>query len=426
MRTALRAAVVLAVLGLSMRAAQGMEPGLDYFADPGGAIDALARGDLPGFFGSQPLMGSFSLILRAPFVSLVFHESEATVYLAGAIPCLLATLVLGAVLGRLVADRGQPAAVQGAVMGLAVINPVTFRALHWGHPEELLAAAFCVGAVIAATRERDILAGVLLGLALATKQWALIAVLPALLAAPERRLRLGGTAAVVACALTLPMAVANPGQFIAVLQGATGGRPESTFTTPWNLLWPFAQVMDSPAGRTVFVSPEWIARLSHPLIVVIGIPAAYLLWRRRDRRADDALLLLTLLFLLRCLLDNWNNDYYHAPFLLALLAWETARRPRLPYLSMAVVAALSVSFWPQLTKIFGDSTPYAPTLNAVYLTWTLPLAAYLALQLYAPDRASALADRLAGDGLRGARLLRAPGAWAHKTSRQPGAGRSAH
>ena len=413
MRMELRAAAVLAVLALSVRAARGMEPGLDYFHDAGGAIDALVRGDLGAFFASQPLMGSFSLLLRAPFVAPVFHESEATVYLAGALPCLLATLLLGTALARLAADRGQPAPVQGLIAGLAVINPITFKALHWGHPEELLTAALCVGAVLAGLRERAILAGLLLGLALATKQWAVIAVLPALLAAPARRLRLGVVAAATAGALTLPMMLGDPGQFGSVTEAATGGVSSGSRTTPWNVWWPIAQATDLPDGRALFIAPTWVARVSHPLIVAIGLPLAFFLWRRPERRADDALLLLALLFLLRCMLDNWNGDYYHAPFLLSLLAWETTRRPRLPYLSMAVVVALSLSFWPHFTKVFSDSTPYATTLNAVYLGWTVPLAAYLGLQLYAPGRATALADRLADRGLAGGRLQRR---WAHRSS----------
>lgn len=381
-----------------------MAPGLDYFHDAGGAIDSLVRGDIESFFASQPLMGSFSLLLRAPFVALVFHESESTVYLAGAIPCLLATLVLGNVLARLLAERGQPVAIQGLAAGLAVINPITFKALHWGHPEELLTAALCVGAVLAAMRQRTILAGVLLGLALATKQWAVIAVLPALLAAPERRLQLGAVAAAIACLLTLPMMLGDPGQFQAVTESAGGAVSGAAQTTPWNVWWPLADAADLPGRGTLFIAPDWVPRISHPVIVAIGVLLAFLLWRRRERRPEDALLLLALVFLLRCLLDNWNIDYYHAPFLLSLLAWETARRPGLPYLSMAVVMALSISFWPLFTKVFTGSAPYAPTLNAIYLAWTLPLAAYLALELYWPRRASDLADRLRGRRLAGVGL----------------------
>src|SRR3990170_4250800 len=141
MRRVLTATVILALLGMSARVGAQMETGLDYFSDAGGAIDSLVRGDFRSFFATQPLMGSFSLLLRAPFVAAVFHSGESTVYLAGALPCIAATLLLGMALGRIAADRGASPAVQGLVTGLCVLNPLTLRALHWGHPEELLAGA---------------------------------------------------------------------------------------------------------------------------------------------------------------------------------------------------------------------------------------------------------------------------------------------
>ena len=71
--------------------------------------------------------------------------------------------------------------------GLCVANPVTLRALEIGHPEELLCAAFAIGAVLAASDRRTVLAAVLLGLAIASKAWAVLAIGPVLLALPGRR-----------------------------------------------------------------------------------------------------------------------------------------------------------------------------------------------------------------------------------------------
>jgi hypothetical protein len=365
-----------------------MAAGLDYFQDAGAAIDALARWDLAGFFANQPLMGSFSLIVRAPFVAAVFDRSIDTVYFAGALPCLIAALVLGMALARLLADAGQPPAVQGIAAGLAVINPLTFRALHWGHPEELLGAALCVGAVLAALRERSLLAGVLLGLALATKQWAVLAVLPALLAAPRQRLALAALAGAVAAVLTLPALLLNADQFSGVATAAAGQSGAAGSTTPWNVWWPFASLESIPGLGTRWMSPDWVPAVSHPLIVALGVALPALLWRRRGRRPDDALLLLALLFLLRCMLDNWSNVYYHVPFLLALLAWETVRRPGVPGLTLAVTLLLSASFWERLTWMFPGSAADAPWLFAGYMAWTLPLAAALATMLYKPGALS--------------------------------------
>lgn len=409
------AALVLAVVALSLRASAGMHPGLDYFSDASAAIDSLVRGDFGAFFANQPLMGSFSLLLRAPFVAPVFHGSLDAVYFAGAIPCVLAAVVLGTALARLVADGGQGPAVQGLVAGLAVVNPITFRALHWGHPEELLAAALCVGAVVAALRERTPLAGVLLGLALATKQWAVLAILPALLAAPHGRVAMLAIAGTIAAALTLPMLLADSGRFEAVAENAAGQGWAGASTTPWNVWWPLAELIAVPPAGERWMAPTWVATVSHPLIVLAALPLSGLLWLRRDRRGDDALLLLALLFLLRCLLDNWGNDYYHAPFLLSLLAWEAFRRPGPPYLTLAVTVLLGLSFWPEQTRIFADSVDAAPWLFAGYVAWSVPLATLLALLLFRPDavlrqyhrrrgapaRAAAVRDRAGAGGDRG-------------------------
>lgn len=387
MRRALTAIAVLAVALLTLRTSVGMAAGLDYFSDAGTAIDALARGDWNGYFANQPLMGSFSLMLRAVFVIPVFEQSLDTVYLAGALPCVAATLGLGVVLARMLAERGQPPWVQGIAMGLAVVNPLTFSALHWGHPEELLGAALCVGAVIAALRERPLLAGLMLGLALATKQWAVLAVLPALLAAPSGRLALAAIAGTVAAALTLPALIANADQFGDVATAAAGqNSAEATAsTTPWNVWWPFAELRTLPGLGTRYVSPSWVPAISHPLVIVVGLALPALVWLRRDRRPDDALLALALVFLLRCMLDSWDNVYYHVPFLLSLLAWETVRRPGVPGITLTVVLLLSVSFWERMTWMFPQSAVDAPPLFAFYMAWTLPLAAVLATLLYRPD-----------------------------------------
>ena len=59
---------------------------------------------------------------------------------------------------------------------------------------------------------------------------------------------------------------------------------------------------------------------------------------------EQILLLLALLFLLRCVLDPWNIVYYELPFLLALLAWEALCRPeRPPVLTLAATALVWIT-----------------------------------------------------------------------------------
>jgi len=103
--------------------------GIDYDNDAQPAIDALREGRLGEAFAQQPLMGSFSVALRAPFAELseLFgDESVLLEYRLGAIPCLLAGAALAWWLwGRMVTAE-RPAAVRAAVAALIVINPMVF------------------------------------------------------------------------------------------------------------------------------------------------------------------------------------------------------------------------------------------------------------------------------------------------------------
>ena len=229
-----------------LRSATPMEAGIDYFIDASPAIDALVRGDLEAFFAQHSLMGPVSLLLRAPFVALVFDGSLDAVYFAGVLPCLAAVAGLVWALRRRMAALGRPAAAITAVSVVAFLNPGVFRSIHWGHPEELLGAALCAGAVLAALRDRTVAAALLLGLAVATKQWAVIAVVPTLLAASHRRVPLALGAGAVAVALMAPTVLAAPAAFVDVhKEVAVAGGPVS----PPNVWFPFSEPRPEPGAR---------------------------------------------------------------------------------------------------------------------------------------------------------------------------------
>lgn len=414
--TSLRSSRVLAAAGIAvacllvLRSALGMADGLDYFTDAAFPIDALARGDLRAFAANPALMGDFSLFLRAPFVWLVFDQDVSVVYLAGALPCLAALVALALVLRRRMLALGRPAAAVLLVSLLAVVNPGTFRALHWGHPEELLTAALCVGAIIAATRGRGLLAGVLLGLAVATKQWAVIAVIPTLLAAPRQRLRLGLVAGALAVAIALPALLLQPQAVVGTHTAIVQAQPVAD---PANVWWPFSTprtAAERNAGAPGFAAkiPTWIGTVSHPLIVLLGIPLGWLFWRRRGHfAAHDVLGLFALLMLLRCLLDPWNNDYYHAPMLLSLLAWEALGRDGWPRLTLFAGAALALTF-PASVDSMSALSADSLRICVTYLAWALPLAAWLAMAVFAPRRLALWTCALRGRVARSPRPLVAP------------------
>jgi hypothetical protein len=262
------------------------------------------------------------------------------------------------------------------VLALAAANPITLRALEIGHPEELLGGALCVGAVLAAAGRRGLLAGVLLGLALATKAWAVLAVGPVVLALPPgTRVRAFGAAGAIAAAVLAPLALLGSAE--AAARGAAQTGP--AIFQPWQLLWflgsPDGPVLGGdglpkPAGwRT---PPAWLSPLPHPLIASLVVPASLAWAAGRRPRGEDLLLLLAGLFAARCLLDPWNTSYYALPFLLALLAWETLRRPdRAPVLALGA----TVATWASFEWLPAVLTPDAQAL--AYLGWMLPLGAVL-------------------------------------------------
>lgn len=366
--------------------ALGSGIGADYAWDAGPSIRALASGDAGAFFATQPLLGSFSLILRAPLVVLAGAD-DLLAYRLGAFACLMGAGILAVWLERRMAARGQPLAARLAAAGICLVNPVTADALAFGHPEEPLAAALAVGAVMAAGTRRPVVAGLLLGLALATKQWALLAVLPALLAAGEGRLRLLATAVAVAAALTLPTAIVNLESVAGSTRSVAGLNPGSgERVTALNVWWLAAEprelrVPDGVATTTVtkYSLPTGFVGATHALIVLLALPLSLLLWRRREAlRPHDAIGLLALLFLLRCALDPWDNQYYHAPLLMALAAWEGLGRRGLPLVTLATGAAMWLSF-----DLLAPANGYGAT-NAMYLAWVVPLGLYLGASLYAP------------------------------------------
>lgn len=359
----------------------------DYRSDAQATVEALSRLRIDRFLSLHPLMGSFSIIVRAPFVaaSRLTGGGPLAAYRAGVLPCLLAVALLGAWLLVDMGHRARGRVACLAVLGALILNPVTHQVLLWGHPEDLLAGALGVAAVLASGRGRPAWAGVLLGLALATKQWTLLAILPVLVAGPGHvRLTLI-VAVAVAAALWLPGLVFDGRGVVASNAGLANS---ASWVSPFNVWWPLAHVHHLHAFDGVAIAsvnryqlPSWLNPVAHPLIVVLGMGLGLLhfAWTRRRPGTDtltSALALLAALLLARCFLDPWSNAYYPAPFLLALIAWDATRASGLPLTSIYAVVAL--------TFIFGRLAPLGhPALTcAVYLAWALPLAGAAGLSAF--------------------------------------------
>ncbi len=379
----------------------------DYDNEARPAYAALVQGHVLGFLRLAPAYGG-SLIERAPFALLpgVWGGGALAVYRAVALPCLLATAMLGVWLTARMRAEGRSALARAVALGVCVANPITLLALEVGHPEEILGACLCVAAVLTASscssgHEHWLLAGVLLGLAIANKQWAVLAAGPVLLAVPpERRLRCAAAACVTAAAILLPLALVSFGGFVADARtaGAPGANP---IFQPWQLWWFFGDHgalvhglfgAPKPGYRT---GPAWTGTVSHPLVLAAGASLATALWLRGSRRGalgrEDALLALALALLARCLLDTWDTSYYTLPFVLALLAWEVGRPTRNPPLLALAASAL---IWLNFQWLPDHAS--ADTQAAVFLAWTLPLAVWMGVKLFGHGREAAASRPAAG------------------------------
>jgi hypothetical protein len=337
----------------------------DYPQDAGPPMRALLEGHLGRALELQPLMGGFALLARLPFAAfaLVGSGSELLVYRLGALPCVAAAALLGL-------------ACWLCFAALCILNPPIAAALGAGHPEEILGGALAVAAVLLAVRGRTLLGALALGLALATKQWALLAVLPFLLAVPGRRGRALLVSGSTALLLTLPFLVGDPGRFFRMTGMAAATPRGSGRETIWWLI-----TSPKHGYATSWVLPGWVGHVTHPLILLVAVPLSFLFLRRGGAR-EDALGLLALVFLLRCILDPVDNAYYHVPFLLALVAWEALRRET-PLASALAAAGL----W----LVFSRVAPHhsAALANASYLVVALCLTAYLVSALLGPGAPAA-------------------------------------
>jgi hypothetical protein len=375
----------------------------DYETEARPAFEALAHGHLDSFLRLAPAYGG-SLIERAPFALLpgLWGGGELAVYRAVAVPCLLAVALLAVWLCARARTQGRPRHVRLLVLALCVANPITLRALEVGHPEELLGACLCVAALLLAGDRRPLWAGLALGLAVANKEWALLAAGPVLLALPPRlRLRclvLGGA---VTGAVLAPLLLAHAGGFLEATRATAA--PAASVFHPSQIWWflghhvPYTHGPLAPPQPGDRVGPAWTSTICHPLIMLVAAAIAGALWLRERRHgptpSSAAMLAFALCMLLRCMLDTWDTAYYTLPFLLALPAWELSDpRKRAPVLAACATVLVYLNF------LWLPAHGSADLQSALFLAWSLPLALALGLGLFAAGWSARLKRR--GQALR--------------------------
>jgi hypothetical protein len=354
------------------------------------AINALLHLHLGRVVALQPLMGLTSILLRAPAAALAHLTGAGNLWTlrAGALLCLLPAGMLVAWMIRQAEGRREICfAVIAGVVVLA--GPATGTSVGIGHPEEVLASVLATGAVLAAIGAAAGWSALLLGLAVGCKPWALLAVVPVTMALPDRRLitllRAGALAAVLS--LTLPLA--DPGAYVHSAREV--GRYHFTDLLSW--WWSVSPRFPMPPHATVAplvrLLPFGLTRssaMSSGLLLIVAALALLALRARKQGQPIDALAMLALLGLARCVIDPLPLEYNFVALLFPLAAWEVVVLRRAPAALMSATFALmmisggGLAIGSANTYLIGSLSPRG--LNTLSLAWTAALAAYLAGQVF--------------------------------------------
>jgi hypothetical protein len=371
LRNALLAAAVVATAAYLAWQSSSYWSG-DYPVEAGPVIDSLIHGRLGDFLGGRALMGPLSLVLRAPFaaVSLITGgggqvDQYDAAYRFGVFPCALFGGALGFTLFAIAERLGRSPLVKYGALILCTINPLTVKALTYGHPEEIVGGALLVAAMLAAIYERALMASILLAAAIATKQWAILGIPAVLIVLPWEKVR---RPLVVLAALGLlvliPTVAADPGSFVRAYSHLLDVRTGNTL--PTSVWWPFTPTIGDPLG-IVHHTPGLIGLGAHPLIIALSVALPLALRKQVSRDVlTRGLPLLALVLLIRCMFDPVDNSYYHLPFYLALIGADVVAGSLAPTLVAAGLFVLIIDL------------PTHPAAQAwIYIIWAFAFAVHL-------------------------------------------------
>jgi len=256
---------------------------LDLFA----AYDDLYQTSGPGFgLFAQPVY-----LLSRPFLT----ELQAF-QLAGA--STLVPLAVGAVAASRAIGVVARSAHELLLTGVVVLGVPTLACFcELWHPADVLATALCLGAFATQTHGRRVPTMVLLGAAIATRQWAVIPLaLTLVLADRDDRLPLVLGSGAVAAVLVLPFLVANPQAVVEAL-GANDVL-QNDLTVP----------------GLVTVSRELRFVLSRDLpLLFTAVACGWLYWRKLRWDPELAAAAFAAVLLSRSLVDPAMVGYYLAP-----------------------------------------------------------------------------------------------------------------
>jgi hypothetical protein len=262
--------------------------------------------------------------------------SDLSAYQAGALACML-PLAFGAAWLVSVPGITHRQRVARVLTVLVVISsPVLRTTLQVGHPEDVVAAVLATMAVVAATNGQARLAAVLLGLSIGAKEWALVALVPVMIALPGKR----RSVAVISGGLVLLLVglpwLGDPAAVDRAVHAQT-----TAFLSPLSPLWPLADPIRFFGGGYVRAArsiPWGLQRsgaLAIQLIIALALGSVWYLRLRHKGVICNPICLLVLLSAVRCICDTAALEYYWLALLIPVAAWECLEN-RLPVMTFGV------------------------------------------------------------------------------------------
>ena len=256
--------------------------------------------------------GPLAFLAVAPLIAILPGRTAET---AGIAVMSLAGLAALRLLEGL-AEPGPARARRIVVLGVLVLPVWAEVAVHWAHPDDVLAMLAALAALRLIRADRPEWSALALAAAVDIKPWALVFAPLVLLAPRHRRLWTAAVWALGVVVVWAPFWVADPGGI------GTAGRYRIAVSS--------ASVIHLLGVRAA-ETPSW-CRTAQLLLGVLLVAAAVL------RRRWSAALLVGVCA--RMLLDPATKTYYDASLVLAAAVWDLTALSAFPLVTAAAVAVV--------------------------------------------------------------------------------------
>ena len=258
-------------------------------------------------------------------------------------------LLVGVVLVLRASGRGRSRWEFLATVLTACAAPVVMCLVAFFHPQDVLAMGFVLIGVALAMKKKWFWAGILLGLAFTTQQFALLVAAPLFMIAPSRdRLRLVAGALVTAAIIDLPLIIATSGRatkFVLLGSSKVGGDFRSF---GGSVLWE-TNLQGAP-----------LLLVSRILPIAATMLLAWWASRRLGSRTFEPLPLLSLLSLclaLRLVFEENLFGYYFMAVAVMMILLDVVGQ-RIRGYTIAWLGLVTLAFNPVHWGLFSNWTPW--------------------------------------------------------------------